>query len=1012
MVAKQASLGGDGAIRRLLLCLPSFTGREAELTAIQQALAGTPTLVVLVEGEAGIGKTRLVREFLGGRVGGRALLAACLPLRRPATLSPLVDALRQAMASPGGLGLSGLAGALRPLFPEWAADLPAAPEPVDDAAAARHRLFRALAEVLDKLQVAVLVIEDAHWVDEATLEFLLFLAARQGPRPSLVVTYRPEDVPPDSLLLRLSSRMPSAPAGIRLRLEPLTVGETSRLVSSMLDGSPLSPEFAAFLHQRTDGIPLAAEELVRLMHDRADLARRGGEWVRRSLDEIAVPATIRDGVLERTGRLGEEARAMLAAAAVLAHPADERTLRAVASLTARQADAALTELVGSGLLAQDRSGLVSFRHVLAERAVYEAVAAPQRRTMHRRAGQLLERRSPQPIAQLTRHYREASQLAKWRAYAEQAIDLSLAAGDETTATGLMLDLLTEADVPAATVVRLIKKLPYPAFPAARFDDLIRPLRAALHSEELDERDEAEGRLLLGRVLLAMDDREPGRAEVERAIPGLAHDPVEAARAMIHLGCPSATMWPVSRHLEWLQRAAEVAAPLPRADQIELAVDHATALLLLGDESGWDVAAQIPDDGLTVRERRHVANGGLNIGHTAILWGRYPLARRLLARGLELARANGYQMYRDMILASQAHLDFFEGDWDGLAERSGALVAGADIHPLARLEALLVTGLAQAVTGDREQARRSLEQVLATTTEGGMIDEIIEPAAALGRLALASDQAGEALRVTEGPAGIVAGKNIWIWAADLGPARTEALTRAGRIGEAAELHTMFGRALMGKDAPAARAALVQCGAIVAEGRGDVDRAAELFAEAAAAWQALPRPYDALLAAESRARCLLAAGQRDTAAPILSQALTGLSALGARDDAVRVIDTLNQLGVPTRRPWLGGSRGYGDRLSPRELDVVRLIVEGRTNRQIAQNLVLSPKTVANHVDSAMRKLGVSSRTVLAARAVEDGIVSEDQEDQDQAGTGARRRQARRAGPGVGIRAAGIRYSQLPD
>jgi DNA-binding NarL/FixJ family response regulator len=131
---------------------------------------------------------------------------------------------------------------------------------------------------------------------------------------------------------------------------------------------------------------------------------------------------------------------------------------------------------------------------------------------------------------------------------------------------------------------------------------------------------------------------------------------------------------------------------------------------------------------------------------------------------------------------------------------------------------------------------------------------------------------------------------------------------------------------------------------------------------------------LLAAESQARCLLAAGQRTSAVPVLSDALSGLSALGARAGAARVMNTLNEIGASARRPWLGGRRGYGNQLSPRELDVVRLIARGRTNRQIAQALVLSPKTVANHVHSAMHKFGVSSRTALAAQAVENGVVSE--------------------------------------
>jgi hypothetical protein len=148
--------------------------------------------------------------------------------------------------------------------------------------------------------------------------------------------------------------------------------------------------------------------------------------------------------------------------------------------------------------------------------------------MHRRAGQLLERQSPQPIAQLTRHYREAGDLAKWSGYAEQAIDLSLAAGDESTAATLILDLPAEAGLPAAAMVRLIKKLPVAAFPVSGFDDLVRALRGALRAADLDKRDEADLRFALGRVLIAMDDREAGRAEVERAIPDLDHDPVEAA----------------------------------------------------------------------------------------------------------------------------------------------------------------------------------------------------------------------------------------------------------------------------------------------------------------------------------------------------------------------------------------------------------------------------------------------------------------------------------------------------
>ncbi|WP_405785242.1 hypothetical protein OG512_48185 [Streptomyces sp. NBC_01378] len=149
---------------------------------------------------------------------------------------------------------------------------------------------RAFAELLDRLGIDVLVVEDVHWADEATLEFLLFLASRQPFPLTLVMTCRPEEVAADSLLLRLSSRAPTG-AGIshaRVGLTGLAVSDTAELLSSMLDDEHVSTEFATFLHDRTEGVPLALEECVRLLRDRADLVRRDGEWMRRTLDEIAV----------------------------------------------------------------------------------------------------------------------------------------------------------------------------------------------------------------------------------------------------------------------------------------------------------------------------------------------------------------------------------------------------------------------------------------------------------------------------------------------------------------------------------------------------------------------------------------------------------------------------------------------------------------------------------------------------------------------------------------------------
>ncbi|MEU6322732.1 ATP-binding protein [Streptomyces sp. NPDC047009] len=136
------------------LVTPRFVGRGTELRELLGALAHPPA-VVLVEGEAGIGKSRLIREMLDVPEvrGRRALVTACPPFRNALTLAPIVDALQQVGTDLAGLELSPLAGTLRPLFPEWAAELPAAPEPLTDTGAARHRLIRALAELLDQLGV-------------------------------------------------------------------------------------------------------------------------------------------------------------------------------------------------------------------------------------------------------------------------------------------------------------------------------------------------------------------------------------------------------------------------------------------------------------------------------------------------------------------------------------------------------------------------------------------------------------------------------------------------------------------------------------------------------------------------------------------------------------------------------------------------------------------------------------------------------------------------------------------
>ncbi len=966
---------GDGSPtpRPVAVSPPHLVGRDTETDELTAALA-KPGALVLIEGEAGIGKTRLVREFLASPAGlrHRPLIAPCPPAREPFTLGPLIGALRQATPAVGELGLTPLAGTLRPLFPEWATDLPPDLDSLDDATAARHRIFRALAELMDRLRVTVLVLEDAHWADEVTLEFLLFLAAGQRRRMSLVITYRPDEVP--ALLRRLSSRLPGG-AAARIELHPLDASGIASLVSSMLGGERVSEEFAAFLHERTDGLPLAVEESVRLLHERTDLIRHAGHWERRSLHELMVPPTVRDSVLERASRLTPAAVRVLQAVAVLADPAPEQALIAVAGLPGQQARAGLAAAVGCGLLHENERGQVTFRHVLACRAVYEAIPASDRRHLHLRAARTLKKLTPTPVAHLARHFREAGQDAEWRRYAEQAADLALAVGDESAAAALLHDLIAHAALPAEVVLRLTRKVPLYGLPRyGCLNELNERLRAVLDADGLTSAQQAEASNLLARVLLNAGQYTEGVAELERAIPGLADRPVEAARAMARLGWPGRTLWPAAEHRRWLDQAAATmasTADIPSGDRAELTVNRATALLQLGDPAGWELAAEIPETAADPREWQHIARGCMNIGDSAMQWGRYRQAHERLAAGLELCDQHDYPRLRLGLLVTLAHLDWFTGRWKGLAARAGELTGLDESNPREALEALLVSGLLDLAAG-APGAEEKLQRVLDGERGHGAVDTPLEPAAALARLRLAGGDVDDALALTDEPMKVVTVKGIWLWAASVAPVRVQALVAAGRCEEATSLVTAFTKRVSGIDAPAPRAALATCRAILATSPGNTAKAAGLFARAAAIWDALPRPYDALLARERQAGCLLATGEDEAGLTLLAEVAKGMSDLGASGDASRVRRTLREHGAPGERPRRAGRPSYGDQISPREAEVLQLLVTGRTNREIADVLNISPRTVASHLDAAMRKLKVPTRAALAVRAVEAGML----------------------------------------
>ncbi|MBO0610251.1 ATP-binding protein [Myceligenerans salitolerans] len=974
---------------------PQFVGRARQLTAIREAVSRPPA-IVLVEGEAGIGKSRLLQQWSatvappadgppsggGTTSGGRVLTSVCPPLRESHTLGPVVDAFRGIEVRAADLGLTGLAGALRPLFPEWAAGLPPAPEPLDDARAARHRLFRALDELLRALDVGVLVLEDAHWADEVTLEFLLFLAARlPDGGPNLVVSYRLDEIGPGSLLLRLMSRLPAGVTQTRIVLPPLAQEETASLVSSMLGGSPVSDEFAAFLHDRTDGLPVAVEESVRLMCDRRDIAFREGEWTRVRLSELLVPPTVRDCTRERIARMSPEAQSVLRAVATLGEPSPEATIARTADLAPPASRAGLAEAAGAAVLTDDGEGLWQYRHGLAAAAVHESIAPSDRRILHRRAGEAVENHRPTPAARLARHFREAGETARWVRYAERAAEQAVASGDHTAAVVQLDDLLATADLSPADLARIARNAALAALSRrdpvdAVYHRLVATLRTVLGDPALSGRQQAEIRNPLGRLLILGGEATAALGELEQAAAGLDHDPIEAARAMTYLGWAYAGPWPAPVHLRWLQRAAlitdQIASP---ADRLNLAGNRAAALLMLGEEEAWDIIADLPHDGATSAERLDLARIHANVGTGALIWGRYADAERHLAVATRLADAEQAGRLRYNVEIERANLDWLTGRWDGLAERSAVLADADRDRPTTHLAGIRLSARLAAATGRRRTAAEQFQRVLDEAERLGAIDDTMEPAAALARLRLVAGDGRGALRVTDRPLEALRRKGVWVWGTDLVPARVEAHLATGDLRAAQRLVGQFARGLRGRTAPGPRAALATCRAHLAAAAGEHTRAAAAYARAARAWAVLPRPYETALAHERQAEALRAAERADQGRRLLAEQYESLFRLGAKGDAERVARRLRELGADVPRPWRGGRRGYGDQLSPREIEVVRLVTTGKTNREISRILAKSPATVDQQLRAAMRKLKVASRTALAVVAVEAGLLGEE-------------------------------------
>jgi DNA-binding CsgD family transcriptional regulator/tetratricopeptide (TPR) repeat protein len=935
---------------------PVLVGRDDELESLLRAASAPPGLIV-VEGEAGVGKTRLVEELLDapGLDGAHCYVGDCQSLAEPFPLGAVLDALRH--AGPGRTRLGPVTGALRPLLPELAPLLPNSPAPLEDRVAERHRLFRALRELLDALGRSVLVLEDLHWADEQTSEFLRFLCPQLPSELTLVCTYRREEVAARSALLSLAAHLPSQMTRLRLELFPLDREEVGAMVEEILEADEISAEFADYLFRGSGGLPFAVEEVLRLLENRKDLVQRKGAWVRRSLEGLAVPGAVRDFVLERLTSLEPSARALVQASAVVGVQAGEQLLAEVGDLRNGRTEIALEQALAAALLVEAGEGRFRLRHDLARQAVEEALPSPLRRRLHLRAARALEKEWPQPLARLAHHYRAAGKTEEWTFYAEATADRAQSLDDAVTAYRFLREALAVETLPPARRAQLAIKFLIGAFDALGRKDAAALVRPLLDEATLAPEVRGELRLHLGRFLCQAGEDDEGYALIREAVVLLRSQPALSATAMAFLAQPSFHAGRFDEYLHWVARAAkEAARSEDRALQIRLSADRACTLLILGDARAWQAVDEISPPGREIDEVRQAARACGNLADALLHLGYHDRAGELIEEDL----ATGPGCFREHLIArvTSAQLDYVAGHWGGLEERvHGLLGEGEDRLPHhADLEAVL--GLLELARGALRAAARRLERLSGEE----LCDIAIVPwvCGGLSRIKLAKGEPDEALAAATRALEIVERQGVWTWATDVAPVAVEALLETDRRGEATGLVDRFTHGLAGRDAPAPAAALRFCRGLLAEAEGDVERAARQYAAAERRWQSLPRPYDAVKAREYRGRALLP-GRPEVGRRLLVEAMDRYRGLGASWDAGRVRATLRRSGlIPPHR---AGRKGYGSRLSPREHEVVQLASEGMSNREIALSLTVSRSTVEHHVSSALRKLGAGSRHELA-------------------------------------------------
>jgi DNA-binding NarL/FixJ family response regulator len=952
-------------------------GREPELARLDaalDALAARTSACLTVAGEPGIGKTHLLGA-LRSRAEGHGFLAltgSATEFERELPFGVWVDALDAYVASQE-LDLDDLWNAeqvdeLARIIPSVRQSRPDARASVADERYRAHRAVRRLLELLAAERPLVVVLDDMHWSDEASIELLAALLRREADAPVLLaIGFRPGQASPG-----LSAAL-AVPSTQRLVLEPLDEAQAIELLGV------LEAEVAASIYRDGGGNPFYLQQLQRSREEGSAAGVDGGP-LEVAVAGIPVPAAVAASLAGELASLPLEQLLLLRAAAVAGEPFEPDLAASIAELLPATALDALDALLALDLVRSTRvPRRFAFRHPLVRRAVYEAAPAGWRLAAHARAAAALAARGASP-AERAHHVEQYAGRGD-----EEAITLLLEAGAAAAARAPAAATRwfeTALELLPATDERRVDVFVALASSLRSLGELDRCRAALLAAIELLPPDAVARRVELTAHCAAVEHWLGHHAEAHRRLTQAWNDlpdgmTAEAAVIEIELAVDGLYESDFEQAVEMGRRAlataAEVADPALRAS--------AAAALCLAETVAGDIEAarghreeaRAGVDGLSDAEIAPRLEALYHLAWAEIYLERYEDALAHVERGIAVARAFGAgRLLVPLLLAKNFPFEMQGRLGEALELCETALEAARlsrSPHELYR--ALFELGWTRYYAGDLDGALEAYEE-----------SSRVDPRLAGGTIPNGGGGPGWGLGVAWFEAGDVErARRLLLELAPDDAARTmpvercfdwESLTLVSLAADDAESAERYARraeddaARLPLQLPAALAGRARAAVLLAG--GEPSEAALVAGRSAEAAGAVGARLQAAFSRGLQGRALAAAGERAEAISVLREAERELEACGSvrvRDEMRRELRRLGARAEP-RGPAASGDSGV-DALTKRELEIAGLVTDRLTNREIATALFLSDKTVESHIRNVFHKLGVSSR-VDVARAIE--------------------------------------------